>query len=393
MQILIIGGTGVLSRTIAIEAIDRGHQVTILTDGKGTLPEPVGLEQHIKVDRNNATELKQALADTGVESWDLVVDAICYRPAQAESLLSAIDGKSQHSIVISTAILYDPSINRPLQTDDRLATDLELGKYGREKVAMEQIWLQAWERNSRPVTILRPPHILGAGAELGIIPLHNRDRDLINRLKNHQPLLLSNGGKQMMQVVNSKDITQVILAAAGNHKTFGKIYNCANPAVITGRQYFETIAELLNVELKVKEISTEAVVSANWGWAITTISRILDMTSLQQDIGYTPSTHLKEALRETLDYLLVTSQDYQSPDSSLLEIEAALDTDKNNLHEVLSIAAQTRDRLPIDIRMNTDPPAIDFYRTGVIHELPLPISNPSRSTQSPAYTKPQPSNH
>jgi nucleoside-diphosphate-sugar epimerase len=356
MRILIIGGTGVLSRLIAIEAISNGHQVTILTDGKGTLSEPVGLERHIQVDRDNAIALKQALAATGVESWDLVVDAICYRPEQAESLLSAIDGKSKHSIVISTAILYDPAIDRPLRTNDKLATDLELGKYGREKVAMEKVWLQAWDRDNHPVTILRPPHILGAGAELGIVPLHNRDQYVINRLKNHQPLLLADGGKQMMQVVDSKDIAKVVLAAVGNQKTFGKIYNCANPEVITGYQYFKTIAELLNVELQLKEIPSTEICSSGWGWVITTFSRILDMRSLQQDIGYVPSTPLKQSLRETLDNLLSSGNNYEYPDFSLHEIEAELESGVGNSHEVLTKYAANKDRTPIDLRMNTDPP-------------------------------------
>jgi nucleoside-diphosphate-sugar epimerase len=356
MRILIIGGTGVLSRSIAIEAISSGHQVTILTDGKGALSEPIGLERHIQVDRDNAIALKQALAEIGIESWDLVVDVICYRPAQAESLLSAIDGKSKHSIVISTAILYDPAINRPLKTDDKLATDLDLGKYGREKVAMEQTWLQSWAQNNHPVTILRPPHILGAGAELGIVPLHNRDRYVINRLKNHQPLLLADGGKQMMQVVYSQDIAKVILATVGKQQTFGKIYNCANPEVITGYQYFKTIAELLNIKLQVKEIPSIEICSSGWGWIITTVSRILDMRSLQQDIGYIPSTPLKESLRETLSYLLNSGNNYKNLDSSLYEIEVKLKAGGEDLHEVLTRYAENKEWTPIDFRMNTDQP-------------------------------------
>jgi nucleoside-diphosphate-sugar epimerase len=372
MRILIIGGTGVLSRSIAIEAISNGHQVTILTDGKGSLSEPSGLERHIQVDRDNAIALKQALAETGIESWDLVVDAICYRPAQAESLLSAIDGKSKHSIVISTAILYDPAIDRPLKTDDKLATDLELGNYGREKVAMEKVWLQAWDRNNHPVTILRPPHILGSGAELGIIPLHNRDRYVINRLKNHQPLLLADGGKQMMQVVYSQDIAKVILATVGKQQTFGKIYNCANPEVITGYQYFKTIAEFLNVELQVKEIPSTEICSSGWGWVITTVSRILDMRSLQQDIDYVPSTSLKESLRETINYLLNSGNNYESPDYSLNEIESELEAGVRNLHKVLARRAANKDWTPIDLRMNTDPPVyLNIAETGTIHQFSI----------------------
>lgn len=355
MRILIIGGTGILSRAIAMKAIIAGHQVTIVTDGNGDLSEPIGIERHLKVDRNDPVALQQAFATTGVESWDLVVDAICYNPHQAAHLIPLIADKSKHTIIISTAILYDPSISRPLQPNDNLATDLELGKYGRKKVKMERVWLDAYHQQSHPVTILRPPHILGAGAELGIIPLHNRDRQLINRLKNHQPLLLTDRGEQKLQVVFSEDIADVILASAGKPQTFGQIYNCANPDVITAYEYFATIAELLGVELRVKNIAKESVWQSNWGWIITTVSRVLDMSSLERDVGLIPRTSIKKALNVTLDYLLSNSVDRDSPDLSLVELEYGLEHGES-LDRLLSDTARHRERLPIDLRMNIDPP-------------------------------------
>jgi nucleoside-diphosphate-sugar epimerase len=350
MRILIIGGTGVLSREIAVQSIAAGHQVTILTDGKGHLAEPNGLEKHIQLDRNDLDALKKAVSFS--KQWDLVVDTICYNPEQAAGLLKAIGDRSKHIIAVSTAILYNKELSSSLSTNNSIATDLELGSYGKGKIAMEQVYLQS----NQPVTILRPPHILGAGSELGIIPLHNRDLQLINRLRNHQPLLLADGGRQQMQVVYSADIAKVILAAAGNSKTFGKIYNCANPQIITGHEYFKTIADLLGVDLQIQEIPKETIWSSNWGWVITTVSRILDMTSLQEDIGMVPSTPLSEALIPTIAHLLKTGRDYESPDRSLTEIEFELASGSANLAQVLSDCIERRGRTPIDQRMNIDPP-------------------------------------
>lgn len=237
MRVLIIGGTGVLSHAIALEAIARGHQVTILTDGLGSLPEPSGLERHLIVDRRDGDALSAALLETEVESWDLVVDAICYNERQATSLLSAIKNKSRHTIIISTTILYDRRNPLPLRTDLPLAPPCEIGEYGVGKATMEQVWLEAAKAINHPVTILRLPHILGVGCELGVIPLHNRDPSLLQRLLNHQPLFLADGGRQLLQVVFNDNVAQVIMAACGNPLTFGKIYNCANPEIITGLTY------------------------------------------------------------------------------------------------------------------------------------------------------------
>jgi nucleoside-diphosphate-sugar epimerase len=358
LNILIIGGTGILSRAIAQEAIVAGHDVTILTNGLGELPESIGIRQHIICDRNQPDEFVAAIKNTQVKSWDLVVDAICYRADQAQSCLDAIHSISQHTIVISTAILYDPDAPMPINESAPLGNSAMLGKYGTEKTAMEQVWLKAWQTESHPVTILRPPHILGEGSFLGVMPFHNRDPFIISRLLNHKPLILADGGKQALQIVFNRDIAKVVLAASGKSQTFGKIYNCANPEIITGAKYFEAIATLLGVPIKIKSIPSEITEQSGWGWSATTLSRILDMSALQRDIGIVPNTPLAIALKETMDYLPKLDHIYDKCDYSLQldAIEQAVDNGYAEVLKAVLEATSHKERLPIDERMNIEPP-------------------------------------
>ena len=358
MKILIIGGTGILSRAIAEEAIAKDHDVTILTNGLGELPEPVGIKQHLICDRNQPNEFINVIKNAECKTWDLVVDAICYRADQAQSCLAAIDAISQHTIIISTAILYAPDAPMPINESAPLGNSKMLGKYGTEKTAMEQVWLNAWQTQKHPVTILRPPHILGAGSFLGVMPFHNRDPFIISRLLNHKPLILADGGKQALQVVFNRDIAKVILAASGKSQTFGKIYNCANPEIITGAKYFEAIAQLLGVPISIKSIPSEITEQSGWGWSATALSRILDMSALQRDIGIVPNTPLAIALKETIDYLPKLSHTYDKCDYSLQldAIEQAVDQGYIELLKAVSAASSHKERLPIDQRMNIEPP-------------------------------------
>jgi nucleoside-diphosphate-sugar epimerase len=358
LNILIIGGTGILSRAIAQEAIVAGHDVTILTNGLGELAEPIGIKQHIICDRNQPNEFIAAIKNTQVKSWNLVVDVICYRADQAQSCLDAIHSISQHTIVISTAILYDPDAPMPINESAPLGNSAMLGKYGTEKTAMEQVWLKAWQTESHPVTILRPPHILGEGSFLGVMPFHNRDPFIISRLLNHKPLILADGGKQALQIVFNRDIAKVVLAASGKTQTFGKIYNCANPEIITGAKYFEVIATLLGVPIKIKSIPSEITEQSGWGWSATTLSRILDMSALQRDIGIVPNTPLAIALKETMNYLPKLSHTYDKCDytSQLDAIEQAVDNGYVEVLKAVLEATSHKERLPIDERMNIEPP-------------------------------------
>ena len=228
---------------------------------------------------------------------------------------------------------------------------------------MEQEWLDAWKTTGHPVTILRPPHILGEGSFLGVMPLHNRDPFLISRLLSRKPLILADGGKQAMQVVFNRDIAKVILATLGKSQTFGKIYNCANPEIITGSAYFEAIAKILGVPISIKSIPSEITEHSGWGWSATTLSRIFDMSSLQRDIGIVPNTPLAIALKETMDYLPNLDHTYDKRDYSLQldAIEQIIDKGYAELLKAVSAASSHKERLPIDKRMNIEPPTYFFH--------------------------------
>ena len=90
LNIFIIGGTGVLSGALASYFVDKGHAVTILTDGKGMLPKPDGIVRHLIVDRNDKTGLVRVFDPLRDESWDFLIDCLCYTSVQASHILEVI---------------------------------------------------------------------------------------------------------------------------------------------------------------------------------------------------------------------------------------------------------------------------------------------------------------
>ena len=115
---------------------------------------------------------------------------------------------------------------------------------------MEKVWAA---EEGYPVTILRIPHTLALGCDLGAVPLHNRDPHLIARMAAGLPLYLADGGRQALQVVWAADVADIIMRAIGRTTTFGKSYNCAHPEILTGRSYCELVAELADLPLRVPD--------------------------------------------------------------------------------------------------------------------------------------------
>lgn len=80
MKILIIGGTGVISSSITLEALKKGINVFMINRGNRTIPKGVSL---IKSDKKDYTYIKSQLI--GLQ-FDAIIDFLCYTQKDAEEI-------------------------------------------------------------------------------------------------------------------------------------------------------------------------------------------------------------------------------------------------------------------------------------------------------------------
>jgi 2'-hydroxyisoflavone reductase len=101
MKLLILGGTRFLGRHLAQQALQAGHQLTLLHRGRsqsGLFPQA----RHVLADRD--TDLASALA--GHERWDAVVDTSAYFPRQVQQAAEALAGRVGQYQLVSTISVY-----------------------------------------------------------------------------------------------------------------------------------------------------------------------------------------------------------------------------------------------------------------------------------------------
>jgi nucleoside-diphosphate-sugar epimerase len=309
---------------------------------------------YICVDRNDSAALTQALSPR-TAPWDLVVDVICYRPDQVTGLLAALQKRPSHIFVISSALIYDRHAALPLRPESPLASEPELGAYGKGKIDMESAWIKASSIQGWPVTILRLPHVLGAGCLLGLQPLHNRDATLLSRIAAGFPILLTDGGRALLQTVASRDVATIIFTGFHRAKTFGRTYNCVGNQIITGREYYEEVATCLDKPLLVTSIPAEVVWASSWGWELTTVSRIYDQSEVLADFGILPTTTLRESLRECVEALVRGQPIPHMEIDPLAEINRRNSESQRQISMELSKLAERTQRQGVDARMNVAP--------------------------------------
>ncbi len=313
MDVLVIGGSGYMSSAVVTELLDAGHRVTVYTRGKRPLPDGVSV---LSGDRKDYAAFA---AQFEGRPFDAVIDCICYTPEDARADLQAFGGRIGHLILISTDFVYGP--HRRLPMDEDTPTQA-LSTYGRNKATCEGIFFQAWAEEQFPATSLRPPHIMGAGGQLGGGTLQGRDPMLLDRLAQRKLIPLLDGGQLLIQPIYHRDIGRACVAALGKPATFGRAYNCAGPDCVTTREYYDMVAAVLGIEDPVYHfLPSAAYVRAFPERAPFAYHRMYSLARMEADTGYRPHTPLRHAICEMVDWLQANGADRPCAET---EQEAAL---------------------------------------------------------------------
>src|SRR5687767_6769399 len=107
-RVLVLGGSGFLSRTVAEVALAAGHRVWTLTRGRRPLPEGVTA---LIADRQDAPAFERTVREAST-TWDLVIDCIAFAPDDIRQDLAVFGALARRLVYVSTEFVYDPAHRR-----------------------------------------------------------------------------------------------------------------------------------------------------------------------------------------------------------------------------------------------------------------------------------------
>ena len=144
MKLLIIGGTGVISRAIVREGLDSGFDVTVVNRGT----KKIGFEGHvqaIQADRQDKEGFREKLK---AAQPDVVIDMVCFGPEDAAQTVEIFRHRAGQLIFTSSVAAYErPYKSLPTREDAEkplVSTDFS---YGKEKAAFERYLFGEMEKN------------------------------------------------------------------------------------------------------------------------------------------------------------------------------------------------------------------------------------------------------
>lgn len=257
MHVLIIGGTGTISRAIVQDFLTRNHTVTLFNRGQRADPPPADVRV-ILGDRRDRPAFESALQQ---EHFDAVIDMISFTADDAASALKALRGRVGHFIQISTVMTYGPPFAGLYQDETAPLNGRNDGGYGANKVAADQLLLDAYAEQQFPVTIIKPSFTYGPGH-----PLWRQTdwrTEWIDRLRKHKPVLVVGDGLNYFQFLPAPDAATALAGLLGNAQALGKIINLANPQPITWVEWHQAAAAALGVEAELVGVPAEVLIATD----------------------------------------------------------------------------------------------------------------------------------
>jgi nucleoside-diphosphate-sugar epimerase len=317
MDVLIIGGTGTISRAIVQALLRRGHRVTLFTRGQREEPPPPEVRL-IRGDRRDRPAFEAALA---AERFDAAIDMISFSADDAASTLRALEGRLGHLVHCSTVMTYGPPFAGLLQDETAPLNGRHDGGYGAAKVAADELLLRAHAERGTPVTIVKPSFTYGPGH-----PLWRQvdwRTDWIDRLRKGKPILSAGDGLNYFQFMPAADAGEAFAGLVGRDEAIGEVYNLAHPEPLTWDEWHRAVAAAIGVEAQIVHAPQDLLVAVDaerygglrGNFGHSQVFSAAKLTRLLPD--WQPRTPRPEAIGATLDWMERNGRVANSDDDQL----------------------------------------------------------------------------
>jgi nucleoside-diphosphate-sugar epimerase len=266
MRILLLGGSGLLSGAALRAFVGAGHDVSVLTRGERAIAPHAS---RLRGDRRDAGSLRAVLEG---ERFDFTADFLAYGGGDVDRLLSVPGFVPGRLVSISSGQVYlvtaAPEPPFPEQAAERPATtepvqgsrDHDEWKYGMGKRAMEAALARASAAAGLQALALRLPVVQG-----------EEDRDnsrrlwaWLERMLDGGPVLLPEGGRQLVRFVYAGDVAEALLALALTPRWPAEpALNFAQPDELPLREFLERVAGLAGATPRFVDVDREALERAS----------------------------------------------------------------------------------------------------------------------------------
>ena len=302
MKALFLGGTGTISSACTALAQRQGWEITLLN--RGSRPAPEGMEQLV-ADRHDVDAMKKALAG---RRFDVVADFIAYGPLDVQRDVELFRGKCDQYIFISSASVYQKPVSDYLITESTPLAN-PYWQYSRDKIACEEVLMEAYRREGFPVTIVRPSHTYCERAIPMGVHGDGGSWQLVRRMQAGKPIIVQGDGSSLWTFTFNTDLAKGFCGLMGNPHAIGQAVHITSDESVTWDQAYESIGRALGVKPHLVHIATDFLVACDpslMGPLLGDKSRsvVFDNSKIKRLVpGFCATVRYDQGVRICLDYI------------------------------------------------------------------------------------------
>ncbi len=309
MKALLIGGTGTISTSISRRLAAQGWEVWLLNRGNRSELVPEGV-QVIAGDMNDPASVQTKL--TGMH-FDVVAQFIAFTKEQVQRDIALFEGMTDQYIFISSASAYQKPLSNPFVNEGTPMVN-PFWQYSRDKIACEDVLMEAHRRTGFPVTIVRPSHTYNEKSIPVAIHGRNGSFSVIERIRQGKKVIVPGDGLTLWTLTHSEDFAVAFCGLMGNVHALGEIFQITGDERLTWNQIYQLIARALGVEVQLVHIASDALAAACEDYNGSLLgdksnNAIFDNAKIKQAVPeFCASIRFDQGVRDALEYI------YSHPD-------------------------------------------------------------------------------
>jgi nucleoside-diphosphate-sugar epimerase len=322
LKVLIIGGTGVISRCIVEELLGQQHEVVLFNRGKRS----TSFGREVEVITGDRYDYEQFAETMRNRRFDAVIDMISFHARDAESTVSTFGGQVEQMIFTSSVAAYKrPYRSIPTREESEELFHQPEFAYAFQKAEMERYLQRQIQEKQLPVTIIRPSLTYGiGGANIGVL---RQNVGIVDRIRKGKKLVMFGDGTVPWQFTFAPDLAKGFAGVVGNRRTFGESYHITNEEPHVWEDLYREFGSILGIEPSIVHIPSELLYMAkpelfNHLWFEKSYAGVFDNSKIKRDVpGWQATISLRQGLCSMVEWY---EREGHTPDPAKDQLEDQL---------------------------------------------------------------------
>ncbi|HEX4444333.1 MAG TPA: NAD-dependent epimerase/dehydratase family protein [Galbitalea sp.] len=295
LRALIIGGNGIISRSVTRRAVEVGFDVTVVNRGVSTTRPPLTGVRELVGDASDIGSIASAI---GSETFDVVAQFRSFLPAQVASDIGLFTGRAGQYVYVSSASAYQKPVTR-LPITESTPLKNPFWQYSRDKIASEDLLVAAYREAGFPATIVRPSHTY----DETLIPVEG-GWTVLDRMRRGLPVVVHGDGTSLWTLTHARDFAVGFVGLMGNPVAVGDTFQITSDFVYPWDAIYRMLGAAAGVDPTLVHVASESIAAEFPEWGPNFLgdkshSVVFDNTKIRSVVPeFNPTTTFDEGARE-----------------------------------------------------------------------------------------------